>query len=630
MGTNPPQPDPNLESIARRLQDHRVPSPSGVALSLIRLAGRNDVEINEAAAVLKRDPSLTAKIIQLSNSPLYIGRRPILAVEDAIVRVGLNVLSQLAVGISLLSSRHQPCTGFDLKHFWTRSLAMALSAQTIARRAGGFSPAEMFTLGLLLEFGRLAMACAYPDLYQDVMAKTAGKGNAALLAEERRVFDFDHHLASAALLREWGFPQPFILAITSTEKGGELLSSHRLARLSQLTDLSRRIGDLADDQNSPQVLAEALDLIPRLDLDADAFQEILEEVSTQWPSWCHLLGLEIDQGKPARELEKLREHIMNPTPSADPPLNVLLLTTDTNLTAIVRKALAAESCKLIQVTTIESIIAPGADLDPAVVIIDPPTASLEEIISIIRSLRIALGARVYLILLDGKESIEVQALREGVDSVLQTPLQPALLVSRVQAAARVAGQMRRLEQNRLRSEQTRRQLTALSRELEHEAMTDVLTGLPNRRYANEFINNIWGGAERHGTALSCMIVDLDHFKKINDTQGHDIGDQILRLTADLLRTKTRPGDAVCRYGGDEFLIICPQTDLVASTGLAVRLRDTFENHVGDHPAVTISVGIAERNAALMSKPDDLIHAADRALLRAKHSGHNRVAVDDHE
>ena len=630
MGMNSPQPGPDLESIARRLKDRRVPSPSGVAISLIRLAGRDDVEIGEAAAILKRDPSLTAKIIRLSNSPLYIGRRPVLAVEDAIIRVGLGALSQLAVGISLLSSRHLPCTGFALKHFWTQSLATAISAQAIARRAGGFSPAEMFTLGLLLDFGRLAMACAYPDLYQEVMAKTEGKDDAALRAEERKVFEFDHRLAGAALLGEWGFPQPFILAIIATEKEGELLSSHRLARLSQLIDLSRRIGDLAGDQDSPQALSEALDLIPRLDLDSDAFQEILAEVSTQWPNWCHLLGLDIDPAKAVRELEKLRERIMNPAPTAENTLGILLLTTNAALTAIVRKALAAQPCELTQVSAIEPVIAPGADLDPAIIIIDPPAGPLEDKITMVQSLRIALGARVYFILLDEKESIEIPALREGVDSVLPTPLQPALLVSRVQVAARVAGQMRRLEQERLRSEQTRRQLTALSRELEHEAMTDVLTGLPNRRYANEFINNVWGVAERHGTALSCMIADLDHFKEINDTLGHDVGDQILRLAADLLRTKTRPGDAVCRYGGDEFLIICPHTDLVACTGLAVRMRDTFEHHVGDHPAVTISVGIAERSTDLMSQPDDLIHAADRALLRAKRSGHNRVAVDDHE
>jgi diguanylate cyclase (GGDEF)-like protein len=630
MGTNSPQSGPDLESIARRLKDQRVPSPSGVAISLIRLAGRDDVEISEVAAVLKRDPSLTAKIIQLSNSPLYIGRRPILAVEDAIIRVGLSALSQLAVGITLLSSRHLSCTGFDLRHFWTQSLAMAISAQTIARRAGGFSPAEMFTLGLLLDFGCLAMACAYPDLYQGVIEKTAGKGNAALRAEECKVFEFDHRLASAALLGEWGFPQPFVQAIIATGEEGELLSSHRLARLSQLIDLSRRIGDLAGNQNSPQALSEALDLIPRLDLDPDAFQEILAEVSTRWPNWCHLLGLDIDPTRTVRELEKLRARIMHPAPVVESTPSILLLSVNADLAAVVRKALGSQPYELTQVSTIELVIAPGANLNPAILIIDLPAGSLEDKIAMVRSLRIVLGARVYFILLDAKESIEMQALREGVDSVLPTPLQPALLVSRVQVATRVAGQMQRLEQERLRSEQTRQQLTALSRELEREAMTDVLTGLPNRRYANEFISNVWGIAERHGTALSCMIVDLDHFKKINDTYGHDVGDQIMRFAADLLRTKTRPGDAVCRYGGDEFLIICPHTDLVACTGLAVRMRDTFERHVGNHPAVTIGVGIAERSADLMSKPDDLIHAADRALLRAKRLGCNRVAVDDRE
>jgi hemerythrin len=170
-------------------------------------------------------------------------------------------------------------------------------------------------------------------------------------------------------------------------------------------------------------------------------------------------------------------------------------------------------------------------------------------------------------------------------------------------------------------------LTEANSQLEHFAMTDVLTELPNRRYAMSLLRQLWNDANDHQTALVCMMIDADGFKQINDKYGHDAGDRVLQALAQELKHKVRNDDYVCRLGGDEFLIVCTDTRLEGGIHLAQLVRKAVSNlSVQAGEGIwqgSISMGVAARTAA-MANPDDLLKAADEGVYLAKRDGRNCV------
>lgn len=159
------------------------------------------------------------------------------------------------------------------------------------------------------------------------------------------------------------------------------------------------------------------------------------------------------------------------------------------------------------------------------------------------------------------------------------------------------------------------------------ASTDTLTQLPNRTLLDETFERFSAIARRHGTPLSLLVMDLDHFKHINDCYGHAAGDRVLVEFARLLRRRLRGGDFVCRHGGEEFLALLPETDVARAESLAEELREATEATVvesGCHSiTLSISIGVAEL-APDAADLDAMLRVADRRLYRAKSLGRNRV------
>jgi diguanylate cyclase (GGDEF)-like protein len=159
------------------------------------------------------------------------------------------------------------------------------------------------------------------------------------------------------------------------------------------------------------------------------------------------------------------------------------------------------------------------------------------------------------------------------------------------------------------------------------ANTDVLTGLSNRRYSLNRLEQEWISAQRTLRPLSVLMMDLDHFKSVNDSLGHDAGDLVLIHAAKILRACTRPSDIPCRLGGEEFLIIAPNTGVKESLLLAERIRRTIETHQAQNVALlkpmTVSIGVA---CSINGVPTwkELITLSDEALYEVKRDKRNAI------
>jgi two-component system cell cycle response regulator len=160
------------------------------------------------------------------------------------------------------------------------------------------------------------------------------------------------------------------------------------------------------------------------------------------------------------------------------------------------------------------------------------------------------------------------------------------------------------------------------------ALTDPLTGFYNQRYLMRHLRGLL--ATSQGTGIAVMMVDVDHFKSINDRFGHPVGDQALKAIAEMLRTRTRVFDTVARYGGEEFVVVMPGAGGAEVDIAAERLRSAvelmeFSPMPGTHIRVTISIGVAQSDSANVT-PEMLLKTADNAMYQAKHGGRNRVVT----
>ncbi len=189
-----------------------------------------------------------------------------------------------------------------------------------------------------------------------------------------------------------------------------------------------------------------------------------------------------------------------------------------------------------------------------------------------------------------------------------------------------------LRRQKLELEEARDKLLQQKKLLERMSITDDLTGLHNRRYFNTVLEHEFQRSKRHGSDLSCLLLDLDHFKQVNDTCGHECGDTVLREFASILNDSVRRSDFVFRFGGEEFLILLPQTDIegAVQAGEKIRLRTANEKfgNMSHVVTITVSIGISSMHKQQPEKPNDLIAFADKALYTAKEKGRNQVLVFD--
>jgi diguanylate cyclase (GGDEF)-like protein len=168
-----------------------------------------------------------------------------------------------------------------------------------------------------------------------------------------------------------------------------------------------------------------------------------------------------------------------------------------------------------------------------------------------------------------------------------------------------------------------------TRQLRELASREPLTGLYNRRHFNEVLAARFAEAVRYGSDLSCVMMDLDDFKSVNDRFGHHIGDELLVLASLTVSSQLRAADLAARYGGDEFIVLLPQTEADRAQVLAERITDKFAQDLAEklpHIRTSLSIGIVSLADSAAESPDDLLRAADEAMYRAKARGKSRIIM----
>ena len=235
----------------------------------------------------------------------------------------------------------------------------------------------------------------------------------------------------------------------------------------------------------------------------------------------------------------------------------------------------------------------------------------------LRSLPEGRNIPILVVVSDGDRRKLTQALEMGVNDYLTRPVDKNELVARVRTQLRKKRYADRLRHN-----------VQLSLEM---AITDQLTGLHNRRYMSRHLGNLVDGAKKNSKPIAFVIMDIDYFKAVNDTYGHDIGDEVLKEFASRISANVRGIDLACRYGGEEFVVVMPDTDVAFAYSVSERLRQSIETtpfRISRAPNalnLTISIGIAG-----LEGPGDtaeaLLHRADQALYRAKKTGRNKVVA----
>src|SRR5512143_1160836 len=187
----------------------QLPSPRGVALAVLELSRRENATLCEIARVVQTDPALSGRLIKLANTGSRIPR-PVVSVQEAVARQGMATVRQLALGFSLLDQfRAGACESFDYQAYWSHSLLMGLAMQALGERVRVAAADELFVCGLLAQVGQLALATAYPDEYNAVLAEHHAVPAQPLAAQERAHLETDHNELGIVMMTDWGMPRVF-------------------------------------------------------------------------------------------------------------------------------------------------------------------------------------------------------------------------------------------------------------------------------------------------------------------------------------------------------------------------------------------------------------------------------------
>lgn len=621
----------------------RLPTPKGVALQAIELTQQADASNQAIAHLISADPALSVRVIKAANVLLANSSRPVITIADAVMVLGARGLRQLVLGIALIvDHRHGPCKQFDYPHFWTHSLLTGIAARHLALHTRLAAADEIFVAGLFSHIGQLALASVFTDDYAALLVQSKGQSLASVFALQRDKFGFDEAALSEAILADMNFPNIFqmLVRFCDQQEDAHLVEASREWQLLNLMHFATLLADLLIVNPVPgsALVTKIRQQARHLAIELDDLIAIGDACARDWLEWSALLNMSNDLHMPS--FAQLLQAV-EPADEAVSPVDVVpthqslrvLVVEDDPVTlklleAMLQSAghsvvLARNGMEALHLIRLQS---------PQLVVSDWMMPEMDGL-TLCRHLRASDKWRnIYTVILTAQENPDrlIQAFEAGADDYLVKPISSKIFFARLRAAQRVIQMQADLADDREQLQRLANELTEANQRLLQLALTDVLTDLPNRRAAMERLEQEWSLSMRSHHPLVCMILDIDHFKSINDKFGHPVGDRVLKSVAQTLRQAARAQDLVCRFGGEEFLVICPDTDVEAAFQCAERLREQVVQMTvdGTTPPIrlTISIGLADAKGGA-GTPDELLSRADKCLYAAKQAGRNRTVSE---
>ncbi|MBK7954938.1 MAG: diguanylate cyclase [Candidatus Accumulibacter sp.] len=618
----------------------KLPSPKGVAFSIIKLLQRDDFRVPELVQLVQSDPAIAGRLLKFANAAAFGRTRPIVSLQRAIVALGAFRVRDLVIGLSVMHNHKSgQCSEFDYGAFWAHSLATGIACQELAHFAQ-ISSEELFTIGLLARVGELAMASLYPDEYSLVLLKAKERGLADL---ERDSFNMDHRQLGATMLAEWGLPDMLIQAAYHHEQPdlAGFRDGSRVLTLTHSLNFARSLAEvcMADEEARWSLLPGLLTRAARLGISGDALNDMVDRMVRRWREWGAMLQVRTQEMPPFAEIlaaSPPSRRVSSASPEqnrtvAPPRLQVQLVGIPLPDLPTLMQQIEGLGHLPMPVDGNPEAIRNALRQPTQIVIADMAIPGLKPA-TFCRILRqTPSGKESYALLLasPGSEGLILEAIDAGADDVLVKPVSIQTLRVRLNTATRMLLLREEIQRERRGIMRSTDEFAVTHKRLLQEALTDALTQLPNRRHGLDFLASEWAFAQSNGLPMACLLLDIDHFKRINDTYGHAAGDAVLRQLADLLKRASRVEDLVFRYGGEEFAAVLPNANPRAAAQIAERIRSLVEKYsfLWDSRSipVTLSIGVANLNDAEMDS-QGLIQAADAALYQAKNSGRNRVVV----
>ncbi|MCF7988151.1 MAG: HDOD domain-containing protein [Methylovulum sp.] len=638
------------QSILKNEIKHLPLIPS-VALKLLELTQDDKAKLIDLTHLIETDPALTAKLLQHVNSATYRFSHKISDIKQAVQLLGFSDVRQLALDLLFYDKliKNQKTKLFDGLFFWQHCLFVALLSKKIAIALNHPHPDQVYTAGLIHDIGKVVLEVYGRMTYSDFIPTLKNSEN-TITENERRFFGMTHTEIGHVFCAAWHLPEP-ITAVVACHHELPAVDSLFAVFKTEIAIVAfanyvawmQGISSVVNEAN-PILPAEVLETLQFAQLDLD---DLLQQVDQDMQNTREFYGIQF----PA--VTKLR---------------AALVKTTINLSQLHHQETPTPT---ISTKNYSGLTAPHHSLNPNEFV--PMTlAAIGTEFCFDRCLMLAIDpkqrcllstyrwpecAQTFDIELSHAPEPLLQALREKKAQLINgdfAPNKPLLyqlnvaefFIVPVLNHNRLVGVLYadNGESKKPLNVDSLAEMLPIANELgialfnakqydqqKKCAQLDPLTQLYNKRMVDEFLSKAFNQPKNSLAQTAVGFIDIDKFKLFNDLCGHQAGDDVLKIVADILRGMTRPGDFIGRYGGEEFLFVLKNTDKAGAYSFAERIRVAIEQRgklmsqrFHDH-ALTVSIGVALYHPHY-STYMELINVADQAMYRAKNSGRNKVVM----
>ncbi|PKM12400.1 MAG: diguanylate cyclase [Gammaproteobacteria bacterium HGW-Gammaproteobacteria-3] len=621
------------------------------AVKLLQLTNDDNTKVKDLSRVIETEPALAAKVLRIVNSAAFCLPKKIVSIKHAVNMLGFSQVRQTALDQLFYNRliRHKTKQQFDQLFFWQHCLFVATLSRSIAVALKHPDPDMVYTGGLLHDIGKVVFESYGRVTYSDFLV-SLGTSDSSLIDNEGVFFGLTHTEMGCVFAMTWNLP-PAITAMIACHHELPKASSPYAEFSAEIAIVSfanyiawvQGVGSISafSAPRLPEQVLKTLDT-RKLDLE-DLLRQVDRDMANtrefygiQFPDIAVLRATSVQTAiklgdKPDAKTRAAKTTSLTiPHRSLDPdefiPLTLEAIHNDFGLDRVVMLTIDPKRRGLVARHGWPRLVLEDI-LNSFQIPIESITGDLLECLRHRKPVIIKTADnrdRAILKRLQTDEFIAMPILRHNrlagliyADNALtRTSLDETLLfrlipiVNELGIALLNAGQY----------DMARKQ-----------AQIDPLTKLFNKRVINEFLTRLFQSEAEILAKTAVGFIDIDKFKSFNDVCGHQAGDDVLKIVADILRSLTRPGDLIGRYGGEEFLFVLRDTDKVGALGYAERIRqeierrgkilsDRFQGH-----ALTVSVGLTLYSPRYESY-HNFIETADQAMYQAKQQGRNRVVV----